>query len=255
MNSTYLYSTGASEGIGKSAAIMFAEQGCKLVLIGRKEHKLLDAQKEILEKYRNTKIHLAVCDVGVESDCEKTKKDLPEEFATVDILVNNAGYALGARKCIENEMKDVKSVIDTNFLGVVKMTTLFLPDMVKRNSGHIIMTGSIAGHQSYPNGSIYCASKFALKAYTDSLRMELIETKVRVGMVSPGLVETNFSVVRFFGDKEKAQQVYKGFKPLVGDDIADNIMYIATRPEHVQIADIIVFPTNQASVYHIYKNI
>lgn len=152
-------------------------------------------------------------------------------------------------------MKNVEYMMDTNFNAVVKLVTMFLPDMIKRDSGHIINVGSIAGYESYPGGSIYCATKFALRAYTTSLRMELINTKIRVSMVSPGLVETNFSVLRNFGDVEKAKQVYKGYEPLLGEDIADNIHYMATRRENVQIGDIIVFPTNQGSVYHVHKNL
>jgi NADP-dependent 3-hydroxy acid dehydrogenase YdfG len=185
--------------------------------------------------------------------CEAFYDGLPvEQRENIDILVNNAGLAKTPALTYEVDWDEMNTMIDTNVKGVIKMLKMFVPGMVKRNSGHIITVGSIAGKDAYPKGSIYCGTKHMIEAINTSLRHELVATPIRVSLISPGMVETEFSIVRF-GDKAVADNFYKGVKPLNGDDIADNIVYVASRPPHVQVVDMIIFPTNQAAVTTIHR--
>jgi NADP-dependent 3-hydroxy acid dehydrogenase YdfG len=172
---------------------------------------------------------------------------LPEEWQTIDVLINNAGLAIGVDKEYEGNLEEWDTVINTNIKALLTMTRLVVPGMIERGRGHIINIGSIAGDAAYPGGSVYCATKAAVKALSDGLRIDLVDTPLRVTNIKPGLVETNFSIVRFRGDKEKADNVYRGIKPLNGDDIADVVYFAASAPEHMQVAEILVMPTYQAT--------
>jgi NADP-dependent 3-hydroxy acid dehydrogenase YdfG len=185
-----------------------------------------------------------VCDRKAASEALQL---LPEEWKSIDILINNAGLAIGVDKEHEGNVDEWDMMIDTNIKSLLSMTRLVVPGMVERGCGHIINIGSIAGDAAYPGGSVYCATKAAVKALSDGLRIDLVDTPLRVTNIKPGMVETNFSVVRFRGDKDRADNVYKGIKPLTGDDIADIAYFAASAPEHMQIAEILVMPTNQAT--------
>lgn len=238
--------TGASSGIGKAIAWRLAEAGCRLILVARSKERLESLKTTLENTYSGAQIHLAVLDVRDTDKVRRLPEELPQDFKSVDILVNNAGLALGVAAAHEVKMEDVETVLATNVTGAIAFTTAFVPGMVSRNTGHIVNISSIAGHEAYQGGSLYCASKFALHAYTTAMRHDLIGTNLRVTALSPGAVETNFSVVRFGGDKSKADAVYEGIEPLVGADVADNVMYALTRPAHVQIADIVTFATLQS---------
>ena len=237
--------TGATSGIGEACARKFAENGDRLILTGRNEQRLADIKKELTEK--GTEVLTLAFDVR---DREKAKKyiaELPAEWQTIDVLVNNAGLALGLEPEYEGNIDDWKTMIDTNILGLLTMTRLIVPGMVERNSGHIINVGSVAGDAAYAGGNVYCATKAAVKALSDGLRIDVANTAVRVTNLKPGLVETNFSNIRFYGDTDRAANVYKGIKPLTGDDIADVAVFAANAPAHVQIAEVLILATHQAS--------
>ena len=210
--------TGATSGIGLACAKKFAANGDRLILTGRNEHRL-----------------------------NEIRKALTAEWQQIDVLVNNAGLALGLEPEYEGNPDDWETMIDTNIKGLLTMTRLVVPGMVARNSGHIINIGSVAGDAAYAGGNVYCATKAAVKALSDGLRIDVANTAVRVTNLKPGLVETNFSNIRFHGDSDRAANVYKGIKPLTGDDIADVAVYAANAPEHVQIAEVLILATHQAS--------
>ena len=237
--------TGSTSGIGLGCARKFAENGDKLILTGRNEHKLAEIRRELTEK--GCQVLTLAFDVR---DSEKAKQyinDLPEEWKTIDVLVNNAGLALGLEPEYEGNLDDWETMIDTNIKGLLTMTRLVVPGMVERGRGHIINIGSVAGDAAYAGGNVYCATKAAVKVLTDGLRIDVADTPIRVTNLKPGLVETNFSNVRFHGDSDRAATVYKGIKPLTGDDIADVAVYAANAPEHVQIAEVLILATHQAS--------
>jgi len=244
--------TGASAGIGKATAYSFAEEGCNLILTARREKKLMEFISELKEKFE-IKIFPLIFDISDYGECERAVNLIPEGFENIDILVNNAGLAKGIAKLHQVDIEKIEKVIDTNIKGLLYMTRLVVPMMTKNNSGHIINLGSTAGHESYVGGNVYCATKHAVRALSDSLRIDLIDTPLRVTEISPGAVETEFSVVRFDGDKDKAKSIYKGFEPLVAEDIAELIVFAASRPFHVQISELIVMSTSQATGSMIYK--
>jgi len=247
--------TGASAGIGESIARVFAASGSKLVLGARREEKLLKLKSELESQY-HSQVAISTLDVCSVESVNSFLERIPPEFREIDILINNAGLALGRDKTWETSEEALNLMIDTNVKGAQRMIRLVVPGMRERNRGHVINISSVAGKEGYVGGSIYCASKFALEAINIALRKELVDTQVRVSSIAPGLVsETEFSLVRFSGDKEKAEQVYKGYKPLSSFDIADNVAYVASRPEHVQIADLLVFPSNQASSEIVHKKL
>lgn len=244
MNKTVLI-TGATSGIGFGCARKFAENGDQLILTGRNEERL-DAIRNELEN-KGTKVKILVFDVR---DAEKAKEcfaSLPKEWQNIDVLVNNAGLALGLEPEYEGDIDDWATMIDTNIKGLLTMTRLVVPGMVARNSGHIINVGSVAGDAAYAGGNVYCATKAAVKALSDGLRIDVANTAIRVTNLKPGLVETNFSNIRFRGDTNRASNVYKGITPLTGDDIADVAVYAANAPAHVQIAEVLILATHQAS--------
>ena len=237
--------TGATSGIGLGCARKFAENGDKVILTGRNEQRLTEIRKELMDK--GAEVLTLAFDVR---DREKAKKyidDLSEEWKQIDVLVNNAGLALGLEPEYEGNLDDWETMIDTNIKGLLLMTRLIVPGMVERNRGHIINIGSVAGDAAYAGGNVYCATKAAVKALTDGLRIDVANTAIRVTNLKPGLVETNFSNIRFHGDTERASKLYTGIKPLTGDDIADVAVYAANAPEHVQIAEVLILATHQAS--------
>ena len=237
--------TGATSGIGLACARKFAENGDKLILTGRNEQRLAEIRKDLTEK--GTEVLTLAFDVR---DREKAKKfvfGLPADWQHIDVLVNNAGLALGLEPEYEGDFEDWETMIDTNIKGLLTMTRLVVPGMVARNSGHVINVGSVAGDAAYAGGNVYCATKSAVKALSDGLRIDVANTAIRVTTLKPGLVETNFSNIRFHGDNERAAHVYKGITPLTGDDIADVAVYAANAPSHVQIAEVLILATHQAS--------
>lgn len=245
MNKKTVLITGATSGIGEACARKFAQGNYRLILTGRNAARLSEIATAI--SANGTEIKTLVFDVRYREQVKSALDSLDKEWSTVDILVNNAGLALGLEKEYEGNMDDWETMIDTNIKGLLTMTRMIVPGMVKRNSGHVINIGSVAGDAAYAGGNVYCATKAAVKAITDGLRIDLADTCVRVTNVKPGLVETNFSVIRFHGDKTKADGVYKGITPLNGDDIADVVYYAANAPEHVQIAEVLVLATHQAN--------
>ncbi len=244
MNKTVLI-TGATSGIGLGCARKFAENGDRLILTGRNEKRLEEIRRELEEK--GTKVLILTFDVRDSQKAKQQIDNLPEEWKEIDVLVNNAGLALGLEPEYEGDLNDWEVMIDTNIKGLLTMTRLVVPGMVERNSGHIINIGSVAGDAAYAGGNVYCATKAAVKALTDGLRIDVANTAIRVTTLKPGLVETNFSNVRFHGDNERATKVYQGIKPLTGDDIADVAVYAANAPAHVQIAEVLILATHQAS--------
>ena len=238
--------TGASSGIGAACARKFAQGGYTLLLNARSIDKL-QALKTELETAYGIDVELLPFDVRDRKAAEAALKSLPEKYQTIDVLVNNAGLALGVDKEYEGTEENYDTMIETNITALLMMTRLVVPGMVKRGKGHVINIGSVAGDAAYPGGSVYCATKAAVKVLSDGLRMDLVDTPLRVTNVKPGLVETNFSVTRFAGDKERADKVYQGIKPLTGEDIAEVVYYAASAPAHVQIAEVLVLATHQAS--------
>ena len=237
--------TGATSGIGLACARKFAENGDKLILTGRNEQRLNEISGELTVK--GTDVLTLTFDVRDREKAAKCIEKLPAEWQEIDVLVNNAGLALGLEPEYEGNPDDWETMIDTNIKGLLTMTRLVVPGMVARNRGHIINVGSVAGDAAYAGGNVYCATKAAVKALSDGLRIDVANTAIRVTNLKPGLVETNFSNIRFHGDNDRAATVYKGIKPLTGDDIADVAVYAANAPEHVQIAEVLILATHQAS--------
>ncbi len=237
--------TGATSGIGESCAHKFAQAGYNLIVTARRSD-LLASLKRKLER-KGVEVLPLVFDVRDRKATHDAIAGLPQEWAEVDVLVNNAGLARGLEPEYEGNMDDWDEMIDTNIRGLLTMTRLIVPAMVARNHGHIINIGSVAGDAAYAGGNVYCATKSAVKSISDGLRIDVAHTKVRVTNIKPGLVETNFSRVRFHGNEDRADKVYQGIKPLTGDDVADVVLYAVQAPEHVQIAEVLVLATHQAS--------
>lgn len=246
--------TGATSGIGEACARKFAEGGYNLILTARRAEKLSEIKAQLEAK--GTKVRTLVFDVRDAEAAKQAIASLEPEWQTIDVLINNAGLALGLEKEYEGNPEDWNTMIDTNIKGLLTMTRLIVPAMIERNEGHVINIGSVAGDAAYAGGNVYCATKAAVKTITDGLRIDVAESAVRVTNVKPGLVETNFSNVRFHGDNARAENVYKGIVPLTGADIADVAFYAASAPKHVQIAEVLVLATHQGSgsVIHREKN-
>jgi len=234
--------TGASSGIGRATARRFSEAGARVIIAARREDRLMELATQL-----KTDCYVLKLNVRDRAEVEAAMASLPPDWQAIDILVNNAGLSRGLWKLHEGQHDGWEDMIDTNVKGLLYVSRAVIPGMVARGRGHIVNIGSIAGHEVYPGGNVYCASKFAVDAITRGLRMDLVDTPLRVTTIDPGMVETEFSEVRFYGDKERADQVYKGIEPLKAEDIADAIVWAATRPAHVQIAEVIVLPTAQAS--------
>ena len=240
-----VFITGATSGIGLGCARKFAANGDKLILTGRNATRLSEISGEL--KAQGTEVVTLKFDVRDREAAQKAIESLPAEWTKIDVLVNNAGLALGLEPEYEGDFNDWDGMIDTNIKGLLTMTRLIVPGMIERNSGHIINIGSVAGDAAYAGGNVYCATKAAVKALSDGLRIDVASTAVRVTNLKPGLVETNFSNVRFHGDTDRAAKLYQGIKPLTGDDIADVAVYAANAPAHVQIAEVLILATHQAS--------
>lgn len=245
--------TGASSGIGASCAKMFAKEGASLILAARRLEKLKVVAAELKEAYQS-KIHLLTMDVSDRNMVASSLSSLPESWRNVDILVNNAGLSRGLDKLQSGDIQNWEEMIDTNIKGLLYVTRSLLPGMVERQRGHIINIGSIAGHQTYPGGNVYCATKAAVRALSEGLKLDLFGTPIRVTSVDPGTVETDFSNVRFRGDTEKAKQVYQGMNPLTPDDIAEIVVFCATRPANVNMSEVLVLATDQSSATMINRH-
>lgn len=243
--------TGATSGIGEATAKIFAEHGMDLILCGRRKERL-ESLKAVLSK--KVRIHTLCFDVRDKDRVFQLLNDLPEEWKKIDILVNNAGNAHGLDPIHKGDLEDWEAMIDINVKGLLYVSKAIIPGMIDRKSGHIINIGSIAGKEVYPNGNVYCASKYAVDALNSGMRMDLNQFGIKVSQVSPGLVETEFSLVRFKGDKNRSEKVYEGIEPLTGADVADLILFIVTRPPHVNISDSIIFPSAQASATIVKRN-
>ncbi|KPQ00475.1 MAG: Short-chain alcohol dehydrogenase of unknown specificity [Bacteroidetes bacterium HLUCCA01] len=243
--------TGATSGIGLESARQLAELGVNLILTGRRSDRLEQIKTDFTGIY-GVEIDTYAFDVAKLQACEAFHGQIADR--TIDILINNAGLASGLDRVQDADIADWEAMIDTNIKGLIYITRLFLPAMISRNSGHIINVSSIAGHESYPGGSVYCASKHAVHAFTRSLKMDIGHTAIRVGMVSPGAVETEFSLIRFKGQKEKADAVYAGMTPLTATDIAEIIVFMLNRPAHVNIMDSLVMPVAQSAATMVHRD-
>jgi len=248
-----VFITGASSGIGAACAQAFAAQGARVLMAARRLERI-QALADELQKEHGVAAHAFQLDVRDQPSVEKAVTGLPPEWEAIEVLVNNAGLSRGLDKLHEGKLQDWEEMIDTNIKGLLYVSRAVIPGMVKRGAGHIINLGSIAGIEAYPGGNVYCATKAAVRLLSQGLHIDLLGTPLRVTNVEPGMVETEFGLVRFHGDEARADKVYDGITPLTPDDIADAIVYCATRPPHVNIAEMIVTPTAQASVTLNYRN-
>ncbi|CAO3693863.1 unnamed protein product [Umbelopsis ramanniana] len=238
--------TGASAGIGAACAKEFAKEGSHLIVTGRRLERLESLKNELASLYPNQIVHPIALDVRSRSAINGAIAALPDQLKNIDVLVNNAGLVIGLDKLSDVTEDAIDTMLDTNVKGLVYLTQAVLPGMKEQKKGHIINVGSVSGKQVYAGGGIYCASKHAVDAISRTLLLELVDTPLRVTQINPGMVNTEFSTVRFGGDSAKADAVYKGLQPLVGEDIAEIVTFAASRPPHVNIADVLVFPTAQA---------
>ncbi len=243
-----VFITGASAGIGQACARRFSKAGARVILAARRLDRLTTLAADLPHP-----AHLVELDIRNQQAVTDALASLPDSWKHVDVLINNAGLGRGLDKLHEGDISDWNEMIDTNIKGLLYISRAILPGMVARGRGHVINIGSIAGHEVYPGGNVYCATKHAVDAITKGMRIDLVDTPIRVSTIDPGLVQTEFSIVRFHGDTDRAESVYQGYKPLTGDDIAETAVWIADRPEHVQVAEVIIFPTAQASSMVIHK--
>ena len=238
--------TGASAGIGAACARAFSAAGARLILVARREERLRELADELRSQHDTESLVLGL-DVRDGAAVDAAIADLPDDWASIDVLVNHAGLGRGLEPLHEGSPDDWDAMIDTNVKALLRLTRAVVPGMIERGRGHVVNLGSIAGHEVYPGGAVYCATKHAVKAITRGLRMDLLGTPIRVTSVDPGLVETEFSMVRFGGDEARAARVYEGLQPLTAEDIADVVLFAATRPPHVNLDTIVMMPTAQAS--------
>jgi len=245
--------TGASSGIGAACAEVFAEAGCRLILAARRLDRL-DVAADRLNAEFGTDVLTASLDVRDRLAVDAWIEGLDPSWAAIDVLVNNAGLARGLSTVQEGDINDWEEMIDTNVKGLLWVTRAVLRGMVARGSGHVVNIGSIAGHETYPGGNVYCASKHAVTAIGRALNIDVLGTGVRVSSVDPGLVDTEFSVVRFHGDQERADSVYNGLEPLHGRDVADAVFFCATRPPHANVREMILMPSAQAAAVHVHRD-
>lgn len=247
-----VFITGASSGIGRSCARAFAAEGARVLVCARRADRLKGFAAELKKEF-GVPVHHFALDVRDQPAVEKAVGGLPADWRPIEVLVNNAGLSRGLDKIHQGLLGDWEEMIDTNVKGLLYVSRAVIPGMVERGSGHIINIGSIAGYEVYPNGNVYCATKYAVRALSKGMRLDLNGTPVRVSEVAPGMVETEFSMVRFHGDAERAGKVYQGLTPLTPDDIADAVLVCATRPPHVNISLMIVMPTAQASATVVHR--
>ncbi len=248
LNDRITFVTGASAGIGAACAEAFAREGSHLLLAARRADRLTSLAERLTANH-GIRCHSVELDVRDRPQVESVLAALPDDWRDIDILVNNAGLSRGLEPVHEGDVTDWEEMIDTNLKGLLWVTRSVLPGMVKRDRGHIINIGSISGRQVYAKGAVYCATKFAVRAINQGLRLDLVGTKVRCSAVDPGMVQTEFSEVRFHGDTARADQVYRTFPPLQAADVAETVLFCATRPEHVNVQEILVMPQDQAAVY------
>lgn len=246
-----VFITGATSGIGRAAAVHFARERYSLVLCGRREERLIELKADLSQ---HTQVHTCTFDVRDQAAVKLAVESLPEAFSDISILINNAGNAHGLDPIQEGSIADWDAMIDINVKGLLYVSEAIIPKMIAQKKGHIINIGSLAGKEVYPRGNVYCASKHAVDAINKGMRMDLNPHGIRVGAINPGLVATEFSEVRFKGDKMRADTVYQGYQALTAEDIADIIFFVVTRPYHVNIADLLVLPTAQASSSVILKD-
>jgi len=254
MNQKIALITGATAGIGSATAFLLAQNNYNLILTGRRKERL-ETIKDQLESNFGCKVQILNFDIRKRSEVVNALSSLPDEWKAIDILINNAGLAAGLGPVNSADIDDWDDMIDTNIKGLLYTTRTVTPWMVERQSGHIINISSIAGKEAYPNGSVYCGTKHAVAAITKAMRIELMTSGIKVTSIAPGAVETEFSLVRFHGNEEKAAQVYKGFTPLFANDIAETILFVITRPTNVNIDDLLIMPTNQASARDFNKKL
>lgn len=252
LQNTIICITGASGGIGAACARVFAGRRADLILIARRKDRLAQLAEELKSRFNVRTLCLTV-DVRQAEDIRRAFDGLQPEWQEIEVLVNNAGLSRNLAKLHEGNVEDWDEMIDTNVKGLLYVTRAVLPGMVSRNRGHVINIGSIAGKQTYPGGNVYSATKFAVAGITQSLRMDVLGTDVRVSSVDPGLVRTEFSLVRYRGDEEQAQKTYRGMTPLSAEDVADAVLYCATRPPHVNISEIVMTPRDQATVTMVHR--
>lgn len=244
--------TGASSGFGAAIATSFAAEGARLINVARRLERLKELEQKLLSQYGTETISLDL-DVSNYEAVEKSLSQLPEKFSIPDILINNAGMVRGLNNVWETPEKDWNEMIDINIKGILNFCSKIIPKMLKKQSGHIFNVGSVSGHDTYQGGGVYCATKYAVRAITDTLRKELVSSPIRVSMISPGMAKTEFSLVRFNGNADKAEKTYDSIQALSSEDIAEIVLFMASRPAHVNIADVIVYPTNQASVSIVHR--
>ncbi len=244
--------TGATSGIGKACALRFSSEGWRVIINGRRKDRLEELYSLIRKKF-NVEVHILPFDVCDKNAVFDSVGNLPEEWKAIDLLVNNAGLALGLDPVDQADTGDWDTMIETNLKGLLYVTKAVVADMVKRKKGHIINLGSIAAKETYPKGSVYCATKKGVEAITQGMRIDLLEYNIKVSLINPGATETEFSLVRFKGDNEKAENVYKGYQPLTGEDVANAVFFAASLPPHANINDLLLMPTAQASANFFHK--
>lgn len=245
--------TGASSGIGAACAKAFAASGAKLIVAARRADRLQTLATALKDEF-GVEIYVLIMDVCDRNQVQTQLASLPEPWSSIDILVNNAGLSRGLDKLYEGSIQDWEEMIDTNVKGLLYVTRILVPGMVDRQQGHIINIGSIAGHETYPNGNVYCATKAAVRAISEGLKQDLLGTPVRVSSVDPGLVETEFSEVRFRGDTDRAEKVYQNLTPLTPEDVADVVLFCATRPAHVNLSEVLLLPTDQSGATLVHRH-
>jgi 3-hydroxy acid dehydrogenase / malonic semialdehyde reductase len=247
-----IFITGASSGIGRALALKCAKEGDRVLMCARREDQLKELACEIKEKYK-TDAYAFTLDVSDKKKVDEAMSHLPAEWQEIDVLVNNAGLSLGLNPIHECSTEDWDKMIDINIKGLLYMSKAVIEKMLKRNKGQIINIGSISSYEVYKGGMVYCATKFAVRAINEGIKYDCHGTPIRVSMVAPGMIETEFSMVRFKGDKEKAEDVYKGMTPLSVDDVVEAVCFCISRPEHVNIRELLIMPTDQTSNYAVHK--
>lgn len=246
--------TGATSGIGRATAFLLAENGFSIIITGRRQQLLNEIKHEIEVKYKQNAIALCF-DIRQKEEVEKAIDSIPKEWQSIDVLVNNAGLAAGLNHIQDGVTDDWEQMIDTNIKGLLYITRKVIPFMIEKSKGHIVNIGSIAGTQVYENGNVYCASKHAVHALSQGMRIDLLKHNIKVSEIRPGMAETEFSLVRFKGDSDAAKKPYLGLIPLSGNDVADAIHFVVTRPPHVNINDLEITPTSQACSFYVFRNI
>ncbi len=252
LKGTTVLITGASSGIGAACAELFAEAGARLILLARRQERLQQLAQQLQQQYAAEILPLQ-CDVRSYEQVQQTVGSLPPSWATIEVLINNAGLASGFDPIDQGNIEDWETMIDTNLKGLLYVTRTVLPTMIAQNRGTIVNIASIAGREVYPRGNVYCATKAAVRALSTAIRIDTNGKNIRVCNIDPGLVETEFSLVRFHGDAERARQVYEGYTPLSARDVAEVVLFCVQRPPHVTIADVLILPTDQATTTIVHK--